>query len=86
MSTLKEKKLIDILYDQLNESGNFERVTKGRFEDKSASWIDCFNSIEPNANNKRLSKELSFNGKGTVLENIQIWEEKMEWGSPTEVK
>lgn len=79
MGKNKDKKLIDILYVQLKSGGNFERLTKGSFNDGSASWIDCHHTESPDKNGKRYVKHLSFNGEGTILEDIQVWQEKMTW-------
>lgn len=75
----KEKKLIEILYKQLQDSGNFEKVRIGRFDDDSASWIDCYHSLMPNNKGYRYMKHLSFNGEGTILEDVQVWREEMTW-------
>ena len=81
MAKKKDKgpKLIDIICRQLQESNNFETVAKGEFDDDSGSWIDCYHIAGPNSNGKRYCKHLSFNGEGTVLEDVQVWEEQMTW-------
>ena len=74
-----ELTLIEQLYHMLKDSGNFERVAKGSFDDGSASWIDCWHTENPDNKGKRYCKHLSFNGSGTMLEDVQVWEEKMKW-------
>ena len=80
------KKLIDVIYNQLKESGNFTKVSKGKFDDKSGFWIECWTNDLPNSEGFRYTKELSFNGKGTVLEDVKIWKEQIQWGDTTEVR
>ena len=76
---VEEISLREMLFHMLKASGNFEEVTEGRFDDDSASWIDCYHTKTPNAKGKRYGKHLSFNGAGTILEDVQVWEEKMKW-------
>ena len=75
----QEPLLIDVLYKQLNQSGNFERVSKGSFDDGSASWIECYHTISPNKKGKRWVKQLAFNGEGTILKDVQVWQDEMTW-------
>jgi len=75
----KEKTLAELLYKQLKDSGNFEEVKIDSFSDGSGVWIDCYHTVSPNKNGKRWMKHLSFNGEGTLLEDVQVWEEKMKW-------
>jgi hypothetical protein len=79
MGKKKVLKLIDLLYEQLQNSGNFERVVRDEFSDGSGAWIDCYHTLSPNANGKRYNNHLSFNGDGTVLEDVQVWVEEMTW-------
>ena len=79
----KEKKLIDILYDQLKKQ--FAHITRGRFDDDSGSWIDCYRTCELNLE-KRYIHHLSFNGAGTVLEDVQVWEENKIWDEENAVQ
>ena len=74
-----ELRLIETLHHMLEQSGNFEKVRMGSFDDGSASWIDCYHKTSPNDKGKRYMKHLSFNGEGTILEDVQVWEEKMSW-------
>lgn len=71
--------LIDEILTQLENSGNFEKVKKGWFDDDSGSWIDCYHKTSPNSDGKRYCNHLSFNGEGTVLEDVQVWVEQMSW-------
>ena len=72
----KEKRLlIDLIFEQLVASGNFEEVIKDSFGDGSGQWISCYHSKEPNEEGKRYSKVLLFSGDGNTLENFQVWEE-----------
>ena len=75
----KEKRLIEILYKQLKDSGNFVKIDMGSFDDGSASWLDCYHTLDPNEKGKRWSKHLSFNGEGTILEDVEVWQEEMSW-------
>ena len=79
MENKKEKKLIEVLYKQLQDSGNFVKVKMDAFDDESASWIDCYHTDKPDSKGKRYLKHLSFNGEGTVLEDVEVWVEKMSW-------
>ena len=76
---IQEPILIELLAHMLEESGNFEKVTIGSFDDESGMWIDCYHSLQPNAQGKRYNKHLSFNGTGTILEDVQVWVEVMDW-------
>jgi hypothetical protein len=75
----EKKKLIEILYKQLKKSGNFEQVDMDSFSDGSASWIDCYHTLSPDDKGYRYMKHLSFNGEGTILEDVQVWRDKMYW-------
>lgn len=75
----EEPRLIDILHKQLFEQGNFVEINKGSFDDGSGSWLDCFHETKPDSNGKRYIKHLSFNGEGTILEDVQVWVEKIKW-------
>lgn len=75
----KGPKLIDILFTQLQDSENFVRIAKGEFDDGSGCWIDCYHIAGPNSEGKRYCKHLSFNGEGTVLEDVQVWQDQMTW-------
>lgn len=75
----EEKRLIDILYKQLKKSQNFEFIRMGSFDDGSGSWIDCYHTLAPDSKGHRYMKHLSFNGEGTILEDIQVWREEMNW-------
>ena len=75
----KEKRLIDILYKQLKKSENFELVRMDSFNDGSGSWIDCYHTLSPDSKGYRYSKHLSFNGEGTILDDVQVWREEMTW-------
>ena len=61
-----EHRLIESLYKQLQESGNFVEVTVGFFDDGSASWIDCYHTLQPDKKSKRYVKHLSFNGSFSI--------------------
>lgn len=75
----EEPKLIDVLYKQLSESDNFVKIHRDSFSDGSGSWIDCYHETLPDSKGKRYMKHLSFNGDGTILEDVQVWSEKMVW-------
>jgi hypothetical protein len=75
----KEKTLAEILYKQLKDSGNFKQVRIDSFSDGSGTWIDCYHTLDPDEKGRRWVKQLSFNGEGTMLEDVQVWEEKMTW-------
>lgn len=75
----KPIKLINLIHDQLKAAGNFEEINMGSFNDGSGSWIDCYHKTSPDDKGKRYVKHLSFNGEGTVLEDVQVWVEKMKW-------
>ena len=72
-------KLIEIIAKQLRDAGNFESVEVGYFSDGSGSWIDCRTTTAPNGQGKRYLKVISFNGDGTEIDNISVYEEKMKW-------
>jgi len=74
-----ELKLIEIIYLQLEKSQNFEKLNIGSFDDGSSSWIDCYHTSSPDSDGKRYCNHLSFNGEGTVLEDVQVWVEQMSW-------
>ena len=76
---IQEPKLIELLHHMLEQSGNFVKVEMDVFDDGSASWIDCYHTLQPDKKGKRYVKHLSFNGEGTILEDVQVWEEKMNW-------
>jgi len=72
-------KLIDIVYKDLKKHGNYETISKGSFDDGSGSWIELYHSLSPDRVGKRYCQVISFNGAGTEMDDINIFEEKMSW-------
>lgn len=72
-----EDKLIDIICEQLKNSGKFNKVQKGSFEDGSSSWISCYKEGEK----EKYIQEISFNYEGSIIENIETFKETpvVEW-------
>jgi len=80
MANKKEKKrLMDTIYKDLKKYGNYESISKGAFDDGSGAWIEAFHKVGPNENGKRYCQIISFNGDGTEIDDINIYEEKMTW-------
>lgn len=75
----KQKKLIEIIFKQLKDSGNFEKIDIRSFSDGSGMWIDCYHTLSANNKGKRWAKHLSFNEDGSILEDVQVWQEQQAW-------
>ena len=75
---MKKEKLINKIAEQLRNSGYYESINIDKFDDGSAYWIDAHKKLEPE-DGVRYLECISFNGKGTKMTDIAIYEEKRSW-------
>jgi ribonuclease BN (tRNA processing enzyme) len=83
---MNEKRLIDILYQQLKDSGNYELVIMDQFNDDSGMWIEAFKKTKPDENLSRIVEYLQFTGDGQTLTVINTFSEHLNWSQSVSKK
>jgi len=76
---MNDKRLIDILYQQLKDTGKYESINIDRFSDGSGMWIEAYKITSPDKNLSRISEYLNFSDDGQILLGMNVFKEQLSW-------